>query len=238
MKIINNFLKETEFNKIKLGITDQFFPWYLQDGVVTPKDNHTQFCHTFYAPKLYVNSPYFNLIVPILEKLKIKSLIRIKANLICKNSKIIEHGYHTDFDYNNTTAIFYINTNNGYTKFKNKKIVVKTIDKNDKGDITINGKPLLRFRILKEDKYRLLRREGDMKHRIDNQLMMSKLQNDLYFVPLEHLILHIADNVAIEMSNESNLGDDEYITFRNQIKQYIRNNFYEYIKKFWESNQL
>ncbi len=77
-----------------------------------------------------------------------------------------------------------------------------------------------------------------MKHRIDNQLMMSKLQNDLYFVPLEHLILHIADNVAIEMSNESNLGDDEYITFRNQIKQYIRNNFYEYIKKFWESNQL
>lgn len=123
-------------------------------------------------------------------------------------------------------------------KFKNKKIVVKTIDKNDKGDITINGKPLLRFRILKEDKYRLLRREGDMKHRIDNQLMMSKLQNDLYFVPLEHLILHIADNVAIEMANESNLGDDEYITFRNQIKQYIRNNFYEHIKKFWESNQL
>ena len=34
-------------------------------------------------------------------------------------------------------------------KFKNKKVVVKTIGKNDKGDITINGKPLLRFRILK-----------------------------------------------------------------------------------------
>jgi co-chaperonin GroES (HSP10) len=34
-------------------------------------------------------------------------------------------------------------------KFKNKKIVVKTIGKNDKGDITINGKPLLRFRIIK-----------------------------------------------------------------------------------------
>ena len=35
-------------------------------------------------------------------------------------------------------------------KFKNKKVVVKTIGKNDKGDITINGKPLLRFRIIKE----------------------------------------------------------------------------------------
>jgi hypothetical protein len=33
-------------------------------------------------------------------------------------------------------------------KFKNKKVVVKTIDKNEKGDITINGKPLLRFRII------------------------------------------------------------------------------------------
>ena len=37
-------------------------------------------------------------------------------------------------------------------KFKNKKVVVKTIGKNDKGDITINGKPLLRFRLLKESK--------------------------------------------------------------------------------------
>jgi hypothetical protein len=36
-------------------------------------------------------------------------------------------------------------------KFKNKKIVVKTIGKNEKGDITINGKPLLRFRIIKEN---------------------------------------------------------------------------------------
>ena len=36
-------------------------------------------------------------------------------------------------------------------KFKNKKVIVKTIGKNEKGDITINGKPLLRFRILKEN---------------------------------------------------------------------------------------
>jgi hypothetical protein len=34
-------------------------------------------------------------------------------------------------------------------KFKNKKVVVKTIDKNEKGDVLINGKPLLRFRIIK-----------------------------------------------------------------------------------------
>lgn len=33
-------------------------------------------------------------------------------------------------------------------KFKNKKIVVKDIGKNEKGDITINGKPLLKYRII------------------------------------------------------------------------------------------
>lgn len=34
-------------------------------------------------------------------------------------------------------------------KFKNKKTIVKDIGKNEKGDITINKKPLLRFRIKK-----------------------------------------------------------------------------------------
>ena len=33
-------------------------------------------------------------------------------------------------------------------KFKNKRIVVKDIGKNEKGDITINGKPLLKYRII------------------------------------------------------------------------------------------
>jgi len=33
-------------------------------------------------------------------------------------------------------------------KFKNKKIVVKEIGRNEKGDITINGRPLLKFRIM------------------------------------------------------------------------------------------
>ena len=35
-------------------------------------------------------------------------------------------------------------------KFKNKKIKVKDIGKNEKGDITINGRPLLKFRIMSE----------------------------------------------------------------------------------------
>lgn len=33
-------------------------------------------------------------------------------------------------------------------KFKNKRIVVKDIGKNEKGDITINGKPLMKYRLI------------------------------------------------------------------------------------------
>ena len=35
-------------------------------------------------------------------------------------------------------------------RFKNKKTIVKKISKNDKGDITVNGKPLLKYRLVKE----------------------------------------------------------------------------------------
>jgi hypothetical protein len=91
--------------------------------------------------------------------------------------------------------------------------------------------------VITENQYKLIRRESDMERRIDRLLMMAKLQNDLYFVPLDHLILHIADNVAVEMANESNVGGDDYITFRNQIKQYIRSNFYGHIKDFLEKNK-
>jgi len=34
-------------------------------------------------------------------------------------------------------------------RFKNKKVVIKTIDFNDKGDLMINGRPALKFRIIK-----------------------------------------------------------------------------------------
>ncbi len=36
-------------------------------------------------------------------------------------------------------------------RFKNKKMIVKKIGKNKKGDITINDKPLLKFRLVKEN---------------------------------------------------------------------------------------
>jgi len=122
-------------------------------------------------------------------------------------------------------------------KFKNKKVVVKTIGKNDKGDITINGKPLLRFRILKENNFHLRRRESMMKEKLDWIVRNNFDNEELKFTPFEHFRLHISDYVGSQMANELNLSGDEKVIFRNQIIQYIRSNFYEYLKEIWESKQ-
>lgn len=122
-------------------------------------------------------------------------------------------------------------------KFKNKKVVVKTIDKNDKGDITINGKPLLRFRIIEGQKYKLLRRTSDMKERLENLLKNNFSTQELKSLPLDNFILICSDYIGTELANESRLDGDEFVTFRNQIKHYIRNNFYDYLKEYWKSRQ-
>ena len=56
-------------------------------------------------------------------------------------------------------------------KFKNKRIVVKSIGKNDKGDITINGKPLLKYRLL--DEGLILEGNGDCYQAAVNVLMRN-----------------------------------------------------------------
>jgi hypothetical protein len=116
--IINNFLEKKEFSNLKNMVVDSYFPWFLGKGINKSNDLHYQFVHTFYVDNR-INSNFFEHLLPVNKKLKIRSLIRIKANLIPKNNKIIEHGYHCDFNYaDSKTAILYINNNNGYTKFK------------------------------------------------------------------------------------------------------------------------
>ncbi len=36
-------------------------------------------------------------------------------------------------------------------KFKNKRIVVKEIGRNEKGEVTINGRPLLKYRLIPKE---------------------------------------------------------------------------------------
>ena len=125
MKIIKNFLENQEFINLKNLMMGPNFDWYYNACVNSDGDGYFQFTHIFCdkgKPR-----PNLNLLNNIIYKLKIKEILRIKANLITKTEKIIEHGFHVDYASKNKkyrTAILYMNTNNGYTKFKdNKKIL-------------------------------------------------------------------------------------------------------------------
>lgn len=140
MEVIDNFLPREEFLKFQNVIMGGQFPWFFQDYTLSPdrsgwngheqfsEDSDTfQFTHMMFKPNRGVVSPEaYNICVPILNKLGLHNLlIRLKANLNPRqNDNQILGAFHVDVPYPNTnTAIFYCNTNNGYTEFKDGKKV-------------------------------------------------------------------------------------------------------------------
>tara|TARA_R100001143_G_C3347267_1_gene127483 strand:+ start:745 stop:1221 length:477 start_codon:yes stop_codon:yes gene_type:complete len=122
--IKRNFLNKVVFEDLNKAVLGHLFQWYIQ-GVNGPEDKHKHFVHIFYIDN-NISSNHFDILRPLLHKLNIKNLIRIKLNLLTKTNKIIEHEYHQDSSSSNAlTSILYLNTNNGYTRFKDKKIKSK-----------------------------------------------------------------------------------------------------------------
>ena len=125
MKEIKNFLPKKEADNIEQIFTSNTFPWFITRGIVKKADNDYQFNHIFFRSS-ELNSSFCNVLQPILDILNPTSLVRIKANLVPRDSKITEHEMHADVEpevKNCKVAIYYVNTNNGYTLFKkNKKI--------------------------------------------------------------------------------------------------------------------
>jgi len=124
MKIIDNFLPDDQFKIIQQYLCDDFFTWHLNDCIANRKQglDQFQFTHLFFdisKPSLTNWSPFLQ---PLLHKLKAKYIFRIKANLRPRTSQGVLSDYHTDLDLNQQTAIFYLNTNNGYTKFQDNTI--------------------------------------------------------------------------------------------------------------------
>jgi hypothetical protein len=125
-----------EMQKILLGLN---FPWYYNEGALYNEDtkydpikspiknyqdnlNVYQFTHLFLKEGGYAWSSYTENILPILNVLDARAWIRVKANLGPREPKHLVGGWHYDSSYNKntpyndaTTAIFYMNNNNGYT---------------------------------------------------------------------------------------------------------------------------
>ena len=129
-EIIDNFLTQDKFIKVKNSILNSEFSWNLTPWVSNLEENlkitsSYYFTHIFYSG-LYVD-PQSHVFVDILNQLEVKSLIRIKANLYPSTDNIEYQSEHIDYDYPHKGAIFYLNTNNGLTILEDK-VEVESIE--------------------------------------------------------------------------------------------------------------
>ena len=151
-KIIDNFLDDKNFEILENNILkNTFFPWFFSEYTDYKGEkvlNKGKYLHTFYEYNNQ-NSSYFKLLLPLIEKLKCISLIRIKIDSNSCTNKIIEGNYHVDSPHKSITAIYYLNTNDGYTKFKKNKKKINSVknrmvifdsDKEHLGTTTTNAK--------------------------------------------------------------------------------------------------
>jgi|TARA_R110002074_G_scaffold373433_1_gene549360 hypothetical protein len=114
-EVIDNFLEPENFKKLTDSMLDSFFPWYITEDIVGTKNfDQWALTHKFYED-YEIQSGFFKQLSVVLDKLQIKSLIRIKANLYPKTDKIIKHDFHVDFDFSHKSGLYSLNTNNGFT---------------------------------------------------------------------------------------------------------------------------
>ena len=130
MKIIDNYLDENSFKIISETMSSDMFPWFFNDYKTDfdLDDNSVfnyQFTHRFYFNSRVTSKYFDSLLNPILKKINAKALIRIKANLNPVSHELIRHDKHVDQDYSCKAAIYYVNSNDGYTMFDNQKVESK-----------------------------------------------------------------------------------------------------------------
>ena len=137
IKVYDNFLDYKDYHPLKdifcctdssKGASFFYSPTILSDS----KLNHGydfQFTHGLYdgvlRGELGILSPHFDLLNPIFKKLKVEKLYKAKVNIRTRSPKIYQSGFHVDIRTSVSesfegykTAIYYINTNDGYTLFE------------------------------------------------------------------------------------------------------------------------
>jgi hypothetical protein len=136
--IIDNFLDDETFKPIQELLLGSWFPWFFNRGIVSIDDAKIindidlfdfQFTHTFVQEEEGIVSDHIVHLHPFINKINPQRILRLKTNLQTPTIEPIRSRFHTDVE-NTTgvkTAIYYVNTNNGFTVFEDD-IQVKSIE--------------------------------------------------------------------------------------------------------------
>ncbi len=147
IEIRDDFLPYNIFKKLKEDIVyNSSFPGFLNkvldistEGSYIGRTNcadedNRQFCYLFYKTdqdKLSTR-PHMGRelekVIPLIQNYEFSHnqkyyLLHVKANLNVRAPENLEHGFHRDHPWNGKTSVFYLNDNDGYTKFQNGQVV-------------------------------------------------------------------------------------------------------------------
>jgi len=116
--IKDKFLDTEKFENICTTLNPKVVPWSYQEVVheaesLVPDIDNFQFSYT-----ILPDTKFYECLIPLFDKMNMEVHFRVKINLNPKAHKVFEHGYHIDIPTPSKTAIFYLNTNDGYTAFE------------------------------------------------------------------------------------------------------------------------
>ena len=116
--IKDKFLDTEKFENICTTLNPKVVPWSYQEVVheaesLVPDIDNFQFSYT-----ILPDTKFYGCLIPLFDKMNMEVHFRVKINLNPKAHKVFEHGYHIDIPTPSKTAIFYLNTNDGYTAFE------------------------------------------------------------------------------------------------------------------------
>ena len=137
IKVIDNFLPKEEYDNLYRTLMGYKAIWHYQDVVDYEQGDNFMFCHLFWTTDKGLISPFSDIIKCFYTKLNTQIVIRIKANLTTRTETHLESEFHYDHEFigsrlpdgtlTSYTAIYYVNTNNGYTLFKDGNLKVDSV---------------------------------------------------------------------------------------------------------------
>jgi hypothetical protein len=117
-EIIDNALDVRVAQSIKQAMTSQAFPWFYSDGVAGKGMNGIDqfyFTHLFYSDGMFNSQFSEKIIGPLSQVISARAFIRVKGNFYPRSDSVIENPPHYDFDFPHHGAIYYVNSNDGFT---------------------------------------------------------------------------------------------------------------------------
>jgi hypothetical protein len=87
--------------------------------------------------------------------------------------------------------------------------------------------------IITENQHKFIRRYQEIEDGIQDFILTHKLT---VMDTFGNFLTEICWNVASQVVGKMNIPEDDYVMYRNQLIHFIKNNFYEELKEFWDRN--